>query len=169
VDVVFDYLCPYCKMFEEQVGPALDEARANGQVNVVVSPLGYLDTFSTTAYSSRAAQAAVAVAAVDPASFDAFDQLLWDNQPEEGGPGLSDAELADLAASAGVARAAIDRFGCGEYATWVKNATQSVVDTEGFSGTPWVLISDGSTSYVWAWSQGDLATAIANVAAGREP
>jgi protein-disulfide isomerase len=169
VDVFFDYICPYCELFEAQLGPQLDALRQAGSAVVVVHPLGYLDVFSTTDYSSRAAQAAVAVAAVDPARFDAFDQLLWANQPDEGGPGLSDQDLADLAALAGVSQAAVDRFGCPEYGDWVVSATAAVQQSEGFPGTPWVLLGDGTAYYVWDWSKGDLAAAVANVAAGQAP
>ncbi|MDR2454179.1 MAG: DsbA family protein, partial [Bifidobacteriaceae bacterium] len=85
VDVVSDYICPYCKRFDEQVGAQLDQALKDGQITLVLHPLGYLDGFSTTEYSSRAARAATAVASLDPDHFGAFDQALWDNQPAEGG------------------------------------------------------------------------------------
>ncbi|MDR2454193.1 MAG: thioredoxin domain-containing protein, partial [Bifidobacteriaceae bacterium] len=124
---------------------------------------------STTEYSSRAARAATAVASLDPDHFGAFDQALWDNQPAEGGPGLSDQEIADLARAAGVAQEAIAQFAAGGFDDWVAQATQSVTSAEGFQGTPWVLIGHGQTAYQWDWSSGDLQTAIANVAAGQQP
>jgi protein-disulfide isomerase len=169
VDVMSDYICPYCKRFEQEIGPQLDQAMRSGQIKLTLYPMGYLDAYSTTEYSSRAARAAVAVAGLDPDRFWDFDQLLWDNQPAEGGPGLSDQEIADLARQAGVGEDAIAQFAGGAYDDWVVQTTQVVVNSEGFQGTPWVLIGDGANLYPWSWSDGDLQTAIARVAAGGQP
>jgi protein-disulfide isomerase len=169
VDVMSDYICPYCQRFEQEVGEQLEQALKDGQIQLVVHPMGYLDGFSTTDYSSRAARAATAVAGLDPEHFMAFDQALWDNQPAEGGPGLTDEEIAGLARGAGVAEDAIAQFTAGGYDEWVASSTQLVTNTQGFSGTPWVVIGDGETSYPWDWSQGDLQLAIARVAAGQQP
>jgi protein-disulfide isomerase len=169
VDVMSDYICPYCQRLEELLGAQLDQAVADGQIQLVLHPLGYLDGFSTTAYSSRAARAATAVAAFDSENFMAFDQALWENQPAENGPGLTDQEIADLARGAGVAEEAIAHFTTGEFDAWVKDGTAAVTSSENFSGTPWVLISVGETTYQWDWSQGDLQGAVARAAAGQQP
>jgi protein-disulfide isomerase len=169
VDVISDYICPFCQRFAQEVGPGLEEALAAGQIRLVVHPLGYLDQMSTTGYSSRAAKAAVTVAALDPTHFSAFDQALWDSQPPEGGPGLSDEELADLALKAGVKPDVADRLAGEDYAAWVEQGTKLIVGSEGFQGTPWVLIGNGETAYQWNWSEGDLQAAIAKVAAGQAP
>jgi protein-disulfide isomerase len=169
VEVMSDYICPYCQKFEQEIGPQLDQAVRDGQIKLTVYPLGYLDVYSTTDYSSRAARAAVAVAGLDPDRFEAFDQLLWDNQPAEGGAGLSDDEIAELARQAGVSQAAIDQFASGAYDAWVSQSTDNVTSSEGFQGTPWVLLGDGESFYQWNWSDGDLQTAIAKVAAGQQP
>jgi protein-disulfide isomerase len=169
VEVMSDFICPYCQKFEQQVGPELEQAMRDGQVKLTIYPLGYLDGYSTSEYSSRAARASVAVAALDPEHFWAFDRLLWENQPAEGGPGLSDDEIADLARQAGVAEKAIAAFTTGAYDAWVTQTTANVTGTQGFQGTPWVLIGDGENMYAWNWSQGDLQTAIAKVAVGEQP
>ncbi|MDR2374552.1 MAG: thioredoxin domain-containing protein [Bifidobacteriaceae bacterium] len=169
VEVMSDYICPFCQRFEDEVGPQLDQAVRAGQVKLTVYPMGYLDVYSTSEYSSRAARAAVAVAGLDPRHFEAFDQLLWDNQPAEGGPGLSDEEIAGLARQAGVSEDAITQFTSGAYDAWVAQTTAAVSGSEGFQGTPWVLIGDGTSLYQWDWSGGDLQTAIAKVAAGQQP
>ncbi|MDR1189932.1 MAG: thioredoxin domain-containing protein [Bifidobacteriaceae bacterium] len=169
VEVMSDYICPFCQRFEEQVGPALEQAMRDGQVKVTVYPMGYLDDFSSTEYSSRAARAAVAVAGHEPGHYWAFSELLWQNQPPENGPGLSDQEIADLAREAGVADDTIAQFTTGAYDEWVAKTTANVAGSEGFQGTPWVLIGDGTNKYAWNWSEGDLQTAIAKVAAGQQP
>jgi protein-disulfide isomerase len=169
VDVVSDYICPYCQRLDEQVGAQFDQAVRDGQIELVLHPLGYLDVYSTTDYSSRAARAATAVAALDPEHFGAFDQALWDNQPAEGGPGLTDGEIAELARAAGVSEQAVAGLADGSLVDWVAQATELISAADGFQGTPWVLISQGELSYQWDWSDGDLQSAIAKVAAGQQP
>jgi protein-disulfide isomerase len=169
VDVVSDYICPFCQRFAQEVGPQVDEALAAGEIRLIFHPLGYLDQYSTTEYSSRAARAATTVAALDPAHFGAFDKALWANQPAEGGPGLSDEELAELAREVGVPEDVVGQLAGDEYAKWVAEGTRLVTGSQGFQGTPWVLISNGETTYPWDWSQGDLAAAIAKVAVGEQP
>ncbi|MDR1633399.1 MAG: DsbA family protein [Bifidobacteriaceae bacterium] len=169
VEVMSDYICPYCLKFEQQLGSQLEQAMRAGQIKLTVYPMGYLDAYSTSAYSSRAARAVVATAALDPAHYWAFDKLMWENQPAEGGAGLDDSQIADLARQAGVTEDAISQFTTGTYSDWVANTTQVVTASEGFQGTPWVLIGDGVNLYAWDWSGGDLQTAIAKVAAGEQP
>jgi protein-disulfide isomerase len=170
VDVFSDYICPICQQFDEMMGAALEEAMRAGQIELVLHPLGYLDGFSTTQYSTRAARAATAVAALDPEHFGAFDQALWDAQPPEGGAGLTDAEIADLAQAAGVSAEAIAQFAGDEFANWVVDSTNLVVGTEGFNGTPWVLLSNSETAYQWDWyGETGFQQAIARVAAGQAP
>jgi protein-disulfide isomerase len=169
VEVVYDYICPYCQRFEDLIGAELEAAVRAGQVRLTVYPLGYLDGYSTTEYSSRSARAAQAVAGIDPEHFWAFDRALWANQPAEGGPGLSDQEIADLAHTAGVSQEAIDQFTSGAYDEQVRQTTEVIAGSADFPGTPLVLIGDGTNSYQWNWSNGDLAGAIARVEAGQEP
>ena len=65
--------------------------------------MAFLDRASTTNYSSRALDAAAAVVDTAPGSFQAFHDLLYANQPEEGSAGLTDAQLLDYAVQAGAA------------------------------------------------------------------
>jgi protein-disulfide isomerase len=168
VDLISDYICPYCKQFEDQVVPELIEALQAGQIQLVLHPVGYLDGYSTTGYSSRAAAAATAVAALDPTHFLAFDQALWANQPEEGGPGLDDSQIAQLALDAGVSGDVVARFGDQGFGEWVAASTATAATAPGFTGTPWVLIGTPTRSYHWTGQTG-LQRAIAAVAAGDEP
>ena len=89
----------------------------------------------------------------------AFNRALYDNQPAEGTPGLSDAQIATLAQAAGISRSVTDSFPQLRHAQWVTEGTQADFDS-GIQGTPTVLI-DGKPF------TGDLLTASALQAAIR--
>src|SRR5260370_26863672 len=100
VDIYIDFLCPFCRQFEESSGAALDAIAAAGSSSLVYHPLGFLDRLSSTRYSSRAA--AASGCAADRRKFSEYRSALFANQPEEGGPGLSDEELAQLRLALGL-------------------------------------------------------------------
>jgi protein-disulfide isomerase len=141
VDAYVDYLCPYCRDFEISAGPALSSMVADGAITLVYHPMSFLDQASTTRYSSRAASAAGCAA--DQGKFLEYTHALFGSQPPEGGPGLDDAELIALGASAGLDEQA---FGscvrAGRYLDWQQQVTDAAI-TRGVSGTPTVLV-DGS-------------------------
>jgi protein-disulfide isomerase len=138
VEAYIDFLCPFCRQFEERSGPVLDEMVADGLINLVYHPLGFLDGLSTTRYSSRAASASGC--ASDGGRFDQYAKALFANQPPEGGPGLSDEELIELGVEAGLDPAQFG--GCvGEhiYLDWVAYVTARAME-RGVSGTPSVFV-----------------------------
>ncbi|MDR1823872.1 MAG: thioredoxin domain-containing protein [Bifidobacteriaceae bacterium] len=171
VDVVSDYICPYCQRLEMAQGYNFGVAMREGRIQLVLHPLGYLDGYSTTNYSSRAANAAVTIASLAPEQFWEFNSLLWRNQPAEGGPGLSDEELAQLAAQAGVPQDVIDILPTQPYADWVAEGTAQVSAASDFGGTPWVLMRRAGDEmfYQWYWPNDDFDQSVANVAAGLPP
>ena len=71
--------------------PQLKSWASRAIVKLVYKPVAFLDRASTTNYSSRALDAAAAVVDTAPGSFQAFHDLLYANQPEEGSAGLTDA------------------------------------------------------------------------------
>ena len=83
-----------------------------------------------TKYSLRAAAAAACVATHSPDKFYAFNHDLLDNQPKVGSDGLSDAQLADAAASVGVdnVKAVRSCIEGGDFVTWAKDATTRALD-----------------------------------------
>lgn len=96
-----DFLCPGCNRFEQVNAAQIDTWIKDGTAKVEYRPVAILDHVSTDDYSTRAMNAAAAVVTVAPAGFAAFHKALFANQPKEGGPGLSDDRLLQLAATAG--------------------------------------------------------------------
>jgi peptidyl-prolyl cis-trans isomerase B (cyclophilin B) len=124
------------------------------------------------------------VAQQDPEHYLAFTEQLWANQPDEGGAGLSDEEIAALAQQAGVDQGVVDQMPDRPLADWVVASTQYAMQEEGFGGTPRVrmALGDGELMAWQTWYQayqddsgqtmvypGDLDLALANVQAGRSP
>src|ERR1700677_413825 len=94
VDAFIDFLCPFCQRFELAAGPTLVRLVADGQISLVHHPMNFLDAASTTNYSTRAA--AASGCAADQGRFLDYTRALFLGQPPEGGPGLTDAELARI-------------------------------------------------------------------------
>ncbi|MDK3256340.1 DsbA family protein [Blastococcus capsensis] len=141
IDVYEDYLCPACRRFEADAGDELARLAAEGTARVRYRPVAILDRLSDDDYSTRAANAAAVVAdAAGVEAFLEFADLLFANQPPEGGPGLSDEQLITLAAQAGATGADVEaairelRFG-----DWVERVTDQA-SQEGLTGTPTVLV-----------------------------
>jgi protein-disulfide isomerase len=101
VDIFIDFLCPYCRQFELSAGSALARLAADGRASLVYHPMNFLDEASTTNYSTRAA--AASGCAADQGKFVEYAHALFVGQPPEGGAGLSNAELAAIGRSAGLA------------------------------------------------------------------
>jgi len=101
--------------------------------------MNFLDEASTTNYSTRAA--AASGCAADQGRFVDFAHALFVNQPPEGGPGLSDAELAGLGQNAGLDAA---RFAAclseGPYLGWPAYVTARAI-AAGVEATPTVLVA----------------------------
>ncbi|MCL1898183.1 MAG: thioredoxin domain-containing protein, partial [Micrococcales bacterium] len=160
VDLIFDYICPICGTLAEQATDSFLAAAQAGEISLVMHPLGYLDQYSSTEYSSRAANAVLTVASLAPEQFTDFDLKLWVNQPEEGGEGLSDEKIAELAKDAGVSDAVIAQFKDKLYSDFVMANTLNIASIEGFRGTPMVLMTYNDQTYTYDWSQNKLGEAI---------
>jgi protein-disulfide isomerase len=100
VDAFIDFLCPFCRQFELSAGPALDGLIAEKLISLAFHPMNFLDEASTTNYSTRAA--AASGCAADQGRFLDYAHALFLNQPPEGGPGLTDAELAGIGRDIGL-------------------------------------------------------------------
>lgn len=104
IDVFEDFLCPYCKQFEEQSGPAIQRAVDAGTLRVRYHMLTFLNQASASGdYSSRAAGALQCVGGEGQREvFAKFHAALFAAQPaENGNSDLSNADLARIAAEQG--------------------------------------------------------------------
>ena len=138
VDAFIDLLCPFCRQFELSSGPALASLVADGLVSLAYHPMNFLDEASTTNYSTRAA--AASGCAADGGRFVQYMHALFASQPPEGGPGLSDAELAGIGRAVGLGGAAFTRcVSDGRYLDWPPYVTARATAL-GVDATPTVLV-----------------------------
>lgn len=164
VDVVLDFMCPFCGEFEKINGKDLKELAEQDKATVNFYIRTFLDEGgSTTDYSSRAASAAVCVYEESPDKFLEFQALLFENQPTEGGPGLTDEQLKQYAKQAG---GNADTLQCVEdqrYQEWAKEHMEPNGAKKSRS-TPSVFINGsvwGNTKQGPNWTQsGELKKAI---------
>jgi protein-disulfide isomerase len=139
VDVFIDFLCPFCRRFELSAGPVLAGLVSGGQVSLVYHPMNFLDEASTTGYSTRAA--AASGCAADRGRFAEYAGALFAAQPPEGGPGLTDAELAGLGPAAGLDDAAFPTcVSQAPYLDWPPYVTARAAAL-GVEATPTVLVA----------------------------
>jgi protein-disulfide isomerase len=149
-----DYQCPYCAYFEnanlKQIKGWLD----SGFATLEIRPLSFLDgRGSPNTYSSRAANAALAVAKYAPDKFFAFNEVLFQNQPEEGTKGPENDKLIEFAKSVGITnenfeKAVKDK----DFGKWIRSNTDKVLGspvsdsnpTVNLDGTPLVLVNGQS-------------------------
>ena len=139
VDAFVDFLCPFCRRFELSTGPALAGLIAEGRISLAQHPMNFLDQASTTNYSTRAA--AAAGCAADQGRFQEYAHALFLSQPPEGGPGLSDAQLAGIGRDAGLDdAAAASCMSGGAYLDWPSYVTARAI-AAGVQSTPTVLVA----------------------------
>ncbi len=146
ITVYEDFQCPICRDFEATTRDKVAAAVDAGKVKVDYRMVAFLDRASTTNYSSRALNAAAVV--LDTSGVDVFRKfhdLLYENQPEEGSAGLSDAKLIEYAVQAGAKESAV-RPGIegDDFHQWTINATDQM-SKNGVNGTPTVFI-DGKSA-----------------------
>ena len=138
VDAFIDFLCPFCRQFELSSGPALASLVSDGLISLAYHPMNFLDEASTTNYSTRAA--AASGCAADGGRFAPYAHALFASQPPEGGPGLSDAELADIGRAMGLGGPAFTRcLADARYLDWPPYVTARATAL-GVDSTPTVLV-----------------------------
>ena len=131
-----DFGCPACQQFEEQYASQVEQLITSGAAVVQYHPVAILDNrFTDGTYSTRAANAAAAVANWSPDTYPAFHALLYKSsvQPEEGGAGLTDDRLVALVKQvkpsnlAQIEKAIRDQ----RFKTWVTDRTDEFVAKTG--------------------------------------
>jgi protein-disulfide isomerase len=138
VDIYVDFQCPFCRRFESVAGPTLDSLLESGTGRLVYHPLGFLDRISPTHYSSRAA--AASACAADGGMFKEYKDVLFANQPAEGGPGLSDEQLTELGLGLGLDASFVNCVAVGAHLDWVPYVSVRAIE-RGVEGTPSVFVA----------------------------
>ena len=138
VDLYIDFLCPFCQRFELSAADTLTALISEHRATVVYHPMNFLDEASTTRYSTRAS--AASGCASDGGRVVEVTPPRVVRHPPEGGAGLSDSEIAEIAVSAGVDQAAFSSCaGEGRYHEWPTFVTSRAAQA-GVEGTPTVLV-----------------------------
>jgi protein-disulfide isomerase len=164
VDLYEDFQCPNCKAFEDESGRSLAQLVADGTVQARYHGMAFLDTSANDQYSTRALNAAaVVVAAGGPEAFQTFHDLLFANQPAEGGSGLTDDQLVQYAAQAGATGSTVKQdIRDVTYGDWVTTATDQA-SKDGVTGTPTVFVDGKELADL---SSAGLTTAVTAAQAG---
>lgn len=146
VVVYEDFICPACLGFEQENWQQLEKYVAAGDVQVEYRIMSFLDQQSTTAYSSRAMNAYIAVQEnADPAMAQVFRMHLFANQPAEGGPGLTDEQILSFAGTAGIQPEDMAPIESAQaelsYQQWIVDAADQA-SKDGVNSTPSVFVND---------------------------
>lgn len=164
VRVAADLQCPACKKFEAANGKALAEAAADGTASVEYQIISFLDRASTNQYSSRAANASFCVAKADTTQYQNWLQTMFEKQPAEGGVGLSDDELIEIAKGAGYTDPAVASCIEGRpYNDYIQQVTQTALQG-GVESTPAVYINGQLNQTDAVFTENGLAPVIADAA-----
>lgn len=150
IQLYVDYLCPNCATFEDENGEQLRRWVESGAATIEIHPIAVLSAKSAgTQYSLRAANAAACIADGSPDAFFAFHTALFERQPDEGTPGLSDDELVALAIDSG-AEDTTDLAECVHglrFRSWVQAATSRALtgplpglELPAITSTPTVIV-----------------------------
>jgi protein-disulfide isomerase len=144
IEVYEDPQCPACANLEQQAGGQLRSWMASDTAKVHYFVISFLDSQSTTKYSSRAASALYCSA--DAGVFQAYHDLLFANQPAEGSAGLTDDQLISGGTRAGITGTAQSTFAqcvkSKKYADFVSRISDQS-SKAGILATPTVLV-DGN-------------------------
>lgn len=138
LQVFFDPQCPACGVVERGVGQEVEALLSEGQIDLFLTPIAFLDQTSTDGYSTRSVNALVTVAEHDPENFYPFYQSLFeeDFQPHEGAryEPVSNAALAEAARASGVSDDAAAKIEEGHYMEWVRaHSSEQMARTDLFS------------------------------------
>ncbi|MEU5284519.1 thioredoxin domain-containing protein [Streptomyces sp. CA-278952] len=163
VDLYLDYLCPSCRNTEKALAAGIEELTEGGGVRVVYHPVAFLDDRSDPpGYSSRAASAAACAA--DHDRFEAYSALLFERQPRENSPGLSEADLTAAGKEAGISDQAFAKCVRGDdYTPWTSYVTDFAA-SKGVAVTPTVMVDGERVDVTGSDPAGALMRAVAEAA-----
>ena len=143
-----DWACPVCKQFEAAYADQILDKVKSGDATLAIQPVSILDrNYQNSRYASRAANAAMCVANYAPDKFLDVQTQFFENQPEEGTKGLTNAQIAKLVTAGGATGSDVsDCLSSEHFRGWVTKSTNAVLadkslqGTQGF-GTPTVLVN----------------------------
>ncbi|MGN6446181.1 DsbA family protein [Amnibacterium sp.] len=163
-----DFGCPICQEFEQQYGAQIKQLVTSGAAVIQYHPVAILDhNFTDQNYSTRAANAAAAIANYSPDAFYKFHTIMYETsvQPKEGSAGLTDARLIAIAKQAGATDMTdiSNAIKSGKFENWVAARTAEFVANSGpladvkfpashtSAGTPTLIVNgqywDGKTDF----------------------
>jgi protein-disulfide isomerase len=141
VEVYMDFQCPHCQEFESTVTPTLNQLIAANKIRLVWHPVNILDDSSSTHYSTRAGNSAACAADAPGNKLKAYGEALFANQPPEGGSGLTDDQIINIAGNAGINTPEFAQCVRNQtYSSWVTQVTNSMFQ-RGYNATPTVLVN----------------------------
>jgi protein-disulfide isomerase len=100
VDVYADFQCPVCGNFEKTFGPTLTQMANAGEIKYIVHMMSFLDANLRNDSSARSSNAAACAA--DAGKFPEYHSGVFAIQPAKEGDGYTDAQLAEVAKTAGI-------------------------------------------------------------------
>jgi len=160
LDTFIDFMCPVCNQFEQVFGAEIEGLVDDGTITLGIHPISILDSRSQgTEFSTRAANAMYCVAVADAEASIPFMNVMFQNQPSEGTPGLSDDQILQVADAVGVT--GIDACVTDVvYADYVAEMTEQTPVQPGADGigTPTVSVNGEVISNSTLPEPGQLAT-----------
>lgn len=143
-----DWACPVCKQFEAAYADQILDKVKSGDATLAIQPVSILDrSYQNSRYASRAANAAMCVANYAPDKFLDVQTQFFENQPEEGTKGLTNAEIAKLVQAGGAAGSNVsDCLSSERFRGWVTKSTNLVTSNEALAGpqgfgTPTIVVN----------------------------
>jgi protein-disulfide isomerase len=137
VEVFEDFLCPFCRQFEETSRADLRQAAIDGKAYVVYRPIAFLNEYSTRSLNAFGVVMDTSGGAVALK----FHDLLYENQPDEGGTMPDDDWLVAKAVEAGAkedaVRPGIEKL---SFKQWMINGNDDA-SQRGVNSTPTVFVN----------------------------
>lgn len=93
LDIYFDYQCPFCKQFEDQMSSTIEDMAESNDARITYHTMTFLDRNLQNDASQRAANAAYCADA--QGRYNEYHVLVYQNQPTQEGQGYTDELLRD--------------------------------------------------------------------------
>ena len=160
LEIFFDYHCIFCYRFEQINLDNMRTLAANHEANVVLHPVAILNRMTPrTHFSTRSVAAAGWIAQYAPEHFLDFHEVMFNNQPQEGGGDLTNEQIGALAEQAGVpatvAAGIADGTAAQTFGQWAVSLTQDAIvrpealNERGEFGTPALALNGARWAGDW--------------------